>query len=98
MPMTPDEKMLWDYIDVESNELLMKIRDDVAQDGFDVLLSHEQSATELLALKVISATMIKTLAMVCEAKGKTDLMQAYMEMAPMHADLLKAYMMKESGL
>jgi hypothetical protein len=95
--MTRAEQDLWNYIDEESDVLLIKMRDMVRHDGFHVTVEDEAVAAETIALKVLSAAMIKTLAVMCEAKSRHDLMQAYVEMAPMHADLLKEYMLKEAG-
>lgn len=95
--MTPAEKLLWDYIDEESDVLLVKVRDQVLQDGFAAAVPVGRAAVETVAIKVLSSAMIKTLAVMCEAVGRYDLMQAYMEMAPMHAELLKSYMLREIG-
>lgn len=96
--MTESDKMLWDYVDEESDALLIRMRDMVRQDGYQALLVHENTAVETIALKVLSAAMIKTLAIICETVGKRDLMQAYVEMSPMHAELLKEFMLREAGL
>lgn len=93
--MTRAEQDLWDYIDEESDVLLVKMRDQVKQDGFQAALSDDMTGVETIALKVLSAAMIKTLAVMCEARSRHDLMQAYVEMAPMHAELLKEYMLRE---
>lgn len=93
--MTSEEQMLWDYIDEESDTLLLKMREQVVTDGFYAMVKGDTTAVENVSLKIISAAMIKTLAIMCEERGGTDLMQAYVEMAPMHASLMKSFMLKE---
>lgn len=93
--MTKAEQDLWNYIDEESDVLLVKMRDMVKQDGFQAGIPDEMTGVETIALKILSAAMIKTLAVICESRSRHDLMQAYMEMAPMHAELLKEYMLRE---
>lgn len=90
--------MLWEYIDDESNELMLRMRSQVAADGFHKMSREKNTAVETLSLKIISAAMIKTLAVMCEERGHMNVMQAYIHMAPMHADLMKSFLLKEAGL
>ncbi len=90
MAMTPDEQLLWDYIEQESNELILKMTQQVESDGFD-LASPESHASETIALKILSAATVKMLAIISERVGGVDLVKAYMEMVPLHVELIKVY-------
>lgn len=93
--MTPEEKMLWDYVDEESSDLALKVMADVEHDGFNRGTVDERVATELVAIKVLSAATIKTLALLVEKVNHPDLVGAYMQMVPMHVDLVKTLVMKD---
>lgn len=88
--MTPSEKMLWDYIEDESNELFMRVVRNVREDGFGAE-DPERHGPEVVALKVVSAAMVKLLAITSEERGVTDIVKAYMDMVPLHAELIKVY-------
>ena len=92
--MTSEEKMMWDYIEEESNDLLLKIKENIQFDGFKDLHGNTNAEVETLALKVVSLTMIKQLAILCETLAHPDIGIAYMQIVPMHADLIKTYVMK----
>lgn len=83
------EKMIWDYIEEESNELVLKVQEMVAQDGFTASMPDQRSAPETLALKIMSAAMVKTLAILVEKLGHTNLAMAYMQTVPMHVEYVK---------
>lgn len=88
--MTPDEQLLWDYIEQESNELILKMTQQVENDGFN-LGSPEAHGAETVALKILSAATVKMLAIISERVGGVDLVKAYMEMVPLHVELIKVY-------
>jgi hypothetical protein len=95
MSMTIDEKMLWDYVDEESDELMLKLRDIVEDDAFYNLLPDNRVAQETLMLKIVSAAMVKVLAIMCEKMEHPSLAMAYIQVVPMHTELLKTLLLKE---
>lgn len=88
-PMTVEEQILWDYIEQESSELLLKLKENVESDGFDKAAGA--SGTEIVALKIFSAAIVKMLAVATERNGNYDLATAYMDMVPLHVELIKVY-------
>jgi hypothetical protein len=90
--MTSEEKMLWDYIDEESNDMLLNLVKHIEADGYDK--APASSGTEAVALKILSAAIVKTLAIATEKHGNYDLVKAYMDMVPMHVELIKVYTFK----
>lgn len=95
MSMTALERTLWDYIDEESNDLMILVRDNIVTDGYDQAMEGSMLSPETLSLKVLSHAMIKTLAMLVEKTGHPSLARAYLELAPMHSELIKLYLLKE---
>lgn len=75
-----------------SDDLLVRIRDEVEADGFHNCLDGD---AEAVALKVLSATTVKMLAMVCERSEHQNLAVAYLKMVPEHAELVRKYLVKE---
>lgn len=95
--MTNPEKLLWAYIDEESDEMMLKAIEAVNIDGFGKLQPGE-SGTEMVAVKILSVAMIKTLQIICERSGGPDLVTAFMQLSPLHAEIVKMYVAKEMGL
>lgn len=95
--MTVGEKVLWDYIEEESDELLLKLVENVERDGFDKMAAGNL-ATETVAIKIISAALVKLLQVMCEKESGPNLAVAYLQLSPMHAELVKLYLMKEMKL
>lgn len=95
MAMTPLERTLWDYIEEESDELMIYVRDCIVKDGFDKALEGSIMSPETLSLKVLSHAMIKTLAILVEKTNHPSLARAYLDLAPMHSELIKIYLLKE---
>lgn len=93
--MTVEERIQWEYVDMESNELMLDVLARIKDDGFQVAMPDPNSAVETLALKVLSQAMVKTLALLVEKLEHPSLAMAYMQMAPMHAELVKLYTLKE---
>lgn len=93
--MTPEERMLWEYIEEESSELVLRTLECVEIDGFHKSHPSEDHAVETVAMKVLSAAFIKTLALLVEKTGYPSLAMAYMQTVPMHVELIKAYTIKE---
>lgn len=95
--MTEQETILWDYIDEESNDLLLEIAKRVKDDGFSAAveapIAMHDAAEELLGLKIVSQTMVKQLALLAEKIDHPDLVQAYMTIVPLHVGMIKYLMM-----
>jgi hypothetical protein len=91
--MTPKDKILWDYIDEESNDLLLRLNQEIKDDGF----TGSGKSEEVIAMKVLSAAMIKTLAITCEKINHPCLATAYMQTIPLHTELIKIFLMKQVG-
>lgn len=91
--MTPEDKILWDYIDEESNYLLLRLNQGIKTDGY----ARAGASEEAIAMKVLSAAMIKTLAITCEKINHPCLATAYMQTIPMHTELIKIFLMKQVG-
>jgi hypothetical protein len=87
--MTSEEQMLWDYVEDESNELLLTMGKNVEADGYD--RAPGPASVDDVVLKVLSAAIVKTLAVATERVGNYDLATAYMKMVPMHVELIKVY-------
>lgn len=87
--MTREEQVLWDYIEQESDELVLQMSKNVADDGFDRV-----DGPEIVTLKIMSAAVVKMLAIATEKTGRLDLATAYMEMVPMQIELIKVYSFK----
>ena len=68
----------------------MRTVKNVQKDGYGVD-DPERHGPEVVALKIISAAMVKMLAVTSEGRGVTDIVKAYMEMVPLHAELIKVY-------
>lgn len=86
--MTSDENMVWQYVEDESNELVLSMLKNIEADGFDRVLS---SGAETMAMKVLSAALVKFLAITIEKEGNMDLAGAYLQLVPLHVELIKIY-------
>lgn len=93
--MTPEEQTLWDYIEEESSELVLRTLECVEMDGFHKSHPNENSAVETVAMKVLSAAYIKTLALLVEKMNHPSLAMAYMQTIPLHVELIKGLTIKE---
>lgn len=94
--LTGEQQVHWQYLEEESNELLLRVLQDVEKDGFAGVLVREDVAVETLTLKLVSMTMVKCLALLMEKLGHDNLPMAYMQATTMHVELVKYYMMKQS--
>ncbi len=87
--MTTEEQILWDYIEDESNDMLLNMMKNISDDGYDKAVGSQ--GVEMVALKILSAAIVKVLAVATERVGNYDLATAYMDMVPMHVELIKLY-------
>ena len=93
--MTPAEKILWDYIEEESNALLLDLKHKIEFDGFKDLHENDKYTVETVALKILAHTNMKFLSLLTEKMGHPNIALAYMEYVPMHTELIKMYVIKE---
>lgn len=93
--MTNEERVLWEYIEEESSELVLRTLECVEIDGFQRSHPNENTAVETVAMKVLSAAFIKTLALLVEKMNHPSLAMAYMQTVPMHVELIKGLTIKE---
>lgn len=93
--MTPAEKILFDYIEEESNALLLELKHKIEFDGFKDLHDRDCYNVETLAIKILAHTHVKFLSLLTEKMGHPNIALAYMEYVPMHVELLKMYVIKE---
>lgn len=94
MPLTIEEQNTLDYINTESDELIVQLKEAIEGDGY-TRNDHKPCAAEHLALKVLSMAMVKTLAIVCENTNHPSLPLAYLQLGNMHTDMIKAFMLKD---
>lgn len=92
--MSVNEKIMWDYIDEESNDLLLEVSQRVAADGFEKLMVDDRTGAEVLSFKILSQAMIKQLAIMTEKIDHPNLAMAYIQTAPMHAALIQEMLVK----
>lgn len=85
------DNILWDYVEQESDDLLLELRDRVERDGFAAAADGD---VELVSMMVLSTVSMKNLALTCENLG-TDLSEKYMELVRGQVELLKLYVMKQ---
>ena len=93
--LTLEEQLVWDYIEQESNDLVLEIQAKIAIDGYTKATPNEESAPETLALKVMSLAMIKTLAILTEKRGHPNMAMAYMQIVPMHVAMVQELTIKQ---
>lgn len=87
--LTAQEQVLWELIDIESDDVVIDLLERVAPYG-----SIGNDHVDTLAVKVLSQALVKVLAIATEKSGES-LASAYVRVSPMHADLVKFYMLKE---
>ena len=94
MPLTVEEQNIVDYIETESDELIVQLKEAIEGDGF-IRDDPKPCAAEHLALKVLSLAMIKTLSIVCENTNHPSIPLAFLQLNSMHTDMIKAFMLKD---
>lgn len=84
------DRILWEYVDLESDELLLEVAARVAADGFSQASGERLAvADEVLALKVLTSATVKQLAILVEKINHPSLVLAYVQMLPMVVDMVK---------
>lgn len=85
-------KMLADYVYEESDELVLKLQQQVLRDGFDA-----EESVEAVMVQILSQAMVKVLAIVAEGSGDRSLGEAYVELLPLHYAMVSGYEEKLKG-
>lgn len=88
-------EVLDDYVETESDDLVLKVLEQVKNDGFSRALDDEENGVEMVALKVLSQAMIKCLALMTEKMNHPSLAMAYMQIVPMHTNVVKNMMVRD---
>jgi hypothetical protein len=88
------DELLWDYLDKESDERVLRIFDEVRIDGFHKAIEHKPMPVEEVAIKLLSMTLIKALALAAERGGQPNLFKSYSQLVEMHVKLIQIYMLK----
>lgn len=90
--LTTEEQTLWELIELESDDVVLEVFEKIAPYG-----SMANQHVDDMAIKVLSQALIKVLAIAAEKTGDS-LPHAYLKMSPMHAELVKFYMLKERSI
>lgn len=93
--MTAEEQVVWDYVLEESSELVLETIRRIEEDGFDRSHPNPETGAEIVALKILSHAYVKTLALLCEKMNHPGVAVAYMQVLPLHVELVKFYTLKE---
>lgn len=70
--MTDEEKrleLLWEYINEESDSLLVELRERIDKDGFHQAMPNKMDGTTDLLMNISIALHVKVLIMACESAG-----------------------------
>lgn len=89
--MSDAERILWEYLDEESDELILRLRDNVVVDGF-----ASEDNTETVVLKMLAHATMKVIAIMCEKTEHPSIGLAYMQTIPMVTELVKFYVLKDA--
>lgn len=90
-----DDKMLWDYLDEESDALLLELRERVEKDGFHKAMPEETPDT--LALNLLVMTQVKLLVLMCERAGHPSPTIAFMDvLLPQIVHVLNYYTLQSA--
>jgi len=84
-------KMLWAYVQEESNDLILRVKHQVEVDGFDKCAGGD---SDIVASMILSLAMLKVLAIMCERTG-SSMPDMYLKMAASHSEVLKMYVMQQ---
>lgn len=85
------QKMLWAYVQEESDDLILEVKQRVENDDFDQLADGD---SDVVASMILSLSMLKVLALMCERSG-TSMPDMYLKMAAGHSEVLKMYVMQQ---
>lgn len=87
------ESVLRDYVDEESDDLLLDLQKKVEGDGY----SSAGVSQEALMLEILAHAQVKVLAIMCERTGHSNLALAYMQSGRAATKAVKRYTLKGMG-
>lgn len=85
------QKMLWAYVQEESDELILETKNKVEADNFEQLANGD---SDVVASMILSLAMLKVLALMCERSG-SSMPDMYLKMAAGHSEVLKMYVLQQ---
>lgn len=89
------DQVLWDYLDEESDTLLLELRERVEKDGFTKAMPTEGPDT--LTMNLLIMLQMKLLILMCERVGHPSPPRAYMDVVlPQQIDMLKHFVVRQA--
>ena len=88
---TSDENILWEYVQQESDALLLDIQEKVENDGF---AKAARGDSDCVATMIMAAANLKMLVLMAE-KGNLSLPGAFMAATTTQVELLKLYVLEQ---
>jgi hypothetical protein len=95
MTTKSQDHILWEYLDEESDALLLELRERVEKDGFTKAMPTEGPDT--LTLNLLIMLQMKLLILMCERVGHPSPPRAYMDVVlPQQIDMLKHFVIRQA--
>lgn len=95
MTTKSQDNILWDYLDEESDALLLELRERVEKDGFTRAMPTEGPDT--LTLNLLIMLQVKLLVLMCERVGHPSPPRAFMDVVlPQQIDMLKHFVVRQA--
>lgn len=89
------DHILWEYIDEESDALLLELRERVEKDGFTKAMPTEGPDT--LTMNLLIMLQMKLLVLMCERVGHPNAARAYMDVVlPQQIDMLRHFVVRQA--
>jgi hypothetical protein len=82
--------ILRDYVDEESDELMLTLKGRTDGDGYLASGASQES----LMLEILANTQVKVLAIMCERAGHSNLALAYVQTQGVVGDVVRRYTLK----
>lgn len=87
--------ILWEYLDEESDELLLELRERVEKDGFTKAMPTE--SPDALTLNLLIILQMKLFILMCERVGHPSPPKAFMDVVlPQQIDILKHFVVRQA--
>lgn len=87
--------ILWEYLDEESDELLLELRERVEKDGFTKAMPTK--SPDALTLNLLIMLKAKLFILMCERVGHPNAAKAYMDIVlPQEIDILKHFIIRQA--
>lgn len=89
------DHILWEYLDEESDALLLELRERVEKDGFTKAMPTDGPDT--LTMNLLIMLKAKLLILMCERVGHPNAARAYMDVVlPQEIDMLKHFIIRQA--